>query len=281
MGTTPPSDVESDRPIRRSGGPKPSVPRSRLASRVDRALRSAIAGEPHVAVSAKVSELLGEAGPVSSTIRAALTSAGPSLSVQLRVTEAFRAGGLVDELLNSLVHPDPEIRIAAAQLCGALRLTDAVPWLDDLLRDPSLKVRGAAMRALGQLGGRRAVEVLISAVDRFPQARLAIELSRAASDIDIEALLRQPVSVQAAVVAVLACGLRKDRLRVPALVGIANDLRWPTEVRAAACRALAIMDDPSSTAVLSRLIDDPHAEVRAAAAKAHHRSRSAGQGGPG
>ena len=244
-------------------------------------LSSAIAGEQHVAVNARASELLAEAGPVASTIRAALNRAGPSLSVQLRITDAFRASGLVDELLNSLVNPDPDIRIAAAQLCGALRLTDAVPWLDDMLSDPSPKVRDAAIRALGHLGGRRAVEVLISAVGRFPQSRLAIELSRAASDLDIEALLRQPVSVQAAVLAVLACGLRKDRFRVPALVGIANDLRWPTEVRAAACRALAIMDDPSSLAVLHRLIDDPHAEVREAAAKAHHRSNSAGRGSTG
>ena len=238
-------------------------------------LSSAIAGEPHVAVNAKASELLAEAGSVASTIRSALISAGPSMSVQLRVTQAFRASGLIDELLNSLVNPDPDVRIAAAQLCGALRLTDAVPWLDEMLRDPNPKVRDAAIRALGHLGGRRAVEVLISAVDRFPQARLAIELSRAASDLDIEGLLRQPVSVQAAVAAVLACGLRKDRFRVPALVGIASDVRWPTEVRAAACRALAIMDDPSSLAVLSRLIDDPHPEVHQAAAKAHHRSRNA------
>src|SRR2546430_13399577 len=48
--------------------------------------------------------------------------------------------------------------------------------------------------------------------DGIPLYRLAIALSRAASDVDIEALMRQPASERAAVATVLACGLRRDVL---------------------------------------------------------------------
>ena len=117
--------------------------------------------------------------------------------------------------MNALVSPIPDVRIAAARLCGALRITDSVPWLADLVEDSKAEgARGRRSALLGELGGHRAVDALMAAADRIPQHRLAIELARAASDMDIEALMREPASVQAAVVTVLACGLRHDTLRV-------------------------------------------------------------------
>jgi hypothetical protein len=256
-----------------------SAPRSRLAARVDRVLGAALTGERGVSLNATASELLAESGPVATVIKAAFDRAAPGLTGHLSVTQAFTSAGLDTELVNSLVSSDPKIRIAAARLCAALRLTDAVPWLGDMAGDSNPKVRDAAIRALGRSGGHRAVDILMKAVDRIPQYRLAIEVSRAASDLDIETLMRKPASVQAATVTVLACGLRKDRLRVASLLGIAHDRRWPTTVRVAACRALAMIGDPATAVALRNLTAEPDASVREAAAKAHQRFQRAGQAG--
>jgi hypothetical protein len=265
------SDLESDRHAKRPGGSQPGVARSRLAARVERLVGAAIAGDAHVSLNFKASELIAEARPVAAAISDALDRGGHGVMARWRVAQALRPTGLGDELLNSLVDPDSRVRIAAARLCGALRMTDSLPWLADMLRDPKPTVRDAAARALGQVGGRRAVEGLMSASDRVPQHRLAIELAHAASDMDIEALMREPASVQAAVVTVLACGLRHDRLRVVPLSAIAQDRRWPARVRAAACRALAMIGDPATADGLRGLTGDPDAGVRTAAAKAQRR----------
>ena len=120
-----------------------------MAARVERILTAAVAGEPHVSLNMKASELLAEADQVAEAISAVLERAGPGMIGQLRVTQALKPTGLGDELLNSLVDPDPNIRIAAARLCGALRMTDAQPPLADLMGDPKPNVRSAAVRALG------------------------------------------------------------------------------------------------------------------------------------
>jgi HEAT repeats len=270
LGSKPPNDSESERPTRRSGSVRAGAPRSRLASRVERVLSTALAGEPRTTLNVKASELLAEAGPVAEVIGAAFDQAS-DLAGHLRVSGTFSSSGLDAELVNSLVSHDPDIRIAAAQLCAALRLTDAVPWLGDLMEDPNPRVRDAAIRALGRSGGHRAVDILMAAIDRFPQHRLAIELSRAATELDIEMLIRKPVTLKAAVVAVLACGLRKDRLRTNLLLGIAHDRRWPAEVRVAACRALGMIGDPATDVGIRGLMADPEPSVQEAAGKANRR----------
>jgi HEAT repeat protein len=250
-----------------------------LAARVDRILNAALAGEPHVALNVKASELLADSAPVASAINAVLERAGPGITGHWLIAQALRPNGLESELLNSLVDPDPQVRIAAARLCGALRVTDSLPWLADLIRDPKPGVREAAVRALGHLGGSRAVDALMSAADRIPQYRLAIELAHAASDMDIEALMREPASVQAAVVTVLACGLRRDPLRVGALNAIVHDRRWPARVRAAACQSLGMIGDASTADALRNMTGDPDAGVRLAATKAQRRYRPSAEAG--
>ena len=140
------------------------------------------------------------------------------------------------------------------------------------------RVWEAAARALGRLGGHRAVDVLMGAADRIPQHRLAIEVARAASDMDIEALMREPASVQAAVVTVLACGLRHDNLRVGSLSAIAQDRRWPSRVRVAACRSLGMIGDGSTSVALDRLAREPDAALREAAVDAQRRVTAAAKG---
>jgi len=97
--------------------------------------------------------------------------------------------------------------------------------------------------------------------------------------VDIEAVMRKPPSERAAVATVMACGLRKDFLRVPSLLGIAHDRRWPQQVRLAACRALTMISDPAATGALRRLADtEPDPMVKAAAERAHKRLvRAAGR----
>jgi len=214
-------------------------------------------------------------------IVAALEQAGPGLTGQWRITEPFRRSGLGDELLNSLVNPNPITRAAAARLCGALRLTGSVIWIEDLIQDKNPKVREAAIRALGLIGGRRAVEALMAAADKIPTHRLAIALSMAASDLDIEALMRRPESEKAAVVTVLACGLRRDTLRVPPLLGIAHDRRWPKPVRIAACKSLGMIADPASSDGLRTLVQrEPDADVKKAGMRAQRRLHASAEAGP-
>ena len=217
-------------------------------------------------------ELLAEPLPVAEVIAAALRRQDTDLSAEWRVQDAFRRSGLSEELSNALVAPNPLTRVAAARLCGALRMTESVAWIEDLIRDPNPKVKEAAIRALGQLGGHRAVEALVGNEERIAVYRLAIALSRAASDIDIEALMRQPKNEKVAVVTVLACGLRRDDLRVAPLLGIARDRRWPQQVRVAACKALGMIGDSSPVEGLTRLAEgDPVPAVKDAAGRARQR----------
>jgi HEAT repeat protein len=254
--------------------------RSPLAARLDQVLAAAIDGQP-VVLNVPAAELLAEVEPVALAVTRALDRAGPSLGKQWRVIQAFRRAGLGGELLDALASPDPKLRIASARRCGALRLGEAVPWLGDLLSDADADVQEAAMRALGKTGGGRAVEILVGGAEQLPQCRLAIELSRAASDVDLETLLRRNSSVKGTVLIVLACGLRGGTLRVPRLIAMAQDRSGEPELRMAACRALSMIRDPATADMLRGLANDPDPGVKAAAARARMRINSARKLGRG
>ena len=261
------AEIDLQRLTKRSGAHS-RAQRSRVAGRVERVLDAVLAGENRVPLNVGASELLSEPGPVGEVIEAALGQAGPGLTGQWRLAQPFRESKVSDELLNSLVSPNPLTRAAAAQLCGALRLTESVLWIEDMLRDKNPKVRDSAIRALGRMGGRRAVEALMTSIDRIAMHRLAITLAQAATDLDIELLMRQPASEKAAVVTVLACGLRHDHLRVPPLLGIAHNSRWPKAVRRAACLSLGMIGGKGA-ADLGALADlDPDADIKKVAARA-------------
>jgi HEAT repeat protein len=228
-----------------------------------------------VTLDVKASEMLAEAEAVAQVISAALERAGTGLATQLTVTNAFRRSGLEADLVDSLGDPDPGVRIAGARICGALRLPDSVPWLAELLDDPNPAVSEVAVRALGQAGGRRVVEALMSRADRLPRYRVAKELSRAASDIDLESLLRETVSARATVTVVMACGLRGDALRAPLLVKMAQDRQCETEIRVAACRAVAMIGDPAGADAMRMLATDPDPTIRKAAVRARMRISAA------
>jgi hypothetical protein len=242
-----------------------------VAGRVERVLNAVLAGEKGVVLNVSAADLLSEPGPVSDVIVTALAQAGPGLTGQWRLIEPFRRSRASDELVNSLVSPNPITRSAAARLCGALRLTESVMWIEDLIQDKNPKVRDAAIRALGRMGGRRAVDALMASIDRVAIHRLAITLAQTATDLDIEGLMRQPASEKAAVVTVLACGLRHDHLRVPPLLGIAHDSRWPKAVRRAACLSLGMIGGKGAADLRSLAELDPDADIKKAATRAQLR----------
>jgi HEAT repeat protein len=243
-----------------------------VAARLDRAIASALSGERSAMLNVTGQELLAEAVPVAGTIGAALDRPDVGVAGHWALHELLRRSLVYNDLVNALQSPNPLTRSAAARICGAARLPDAVIWLGDLVQDPSPAVREAAVRALGRHGGRRAVELLVTSGTSVPLHRLAMALADAASDIDIEAQMRQPVSEHAAVATVLACGLRRDALRIPPLLGIAHDRRWPVKVRQAACKALAMIADRSAADGLGRLAEaDPDPAMKNLAHKAHRR----------
>jgi HEAT repeat protein len=269
-----------DSQVRSNGSnTRPAIPagsraatRSRVAGRLERVLNTALNGERAAVLNVTSSELLAEPEAVVAVMEAALHQPGTGVMSHWLAQELLRRSRLHEELLNALASPNPVTRAAAARVCGAARMTEAAIWLADLLDDKSPRVREAAVRSLAMLGGRRAVETLMAASDTIPLYRLAIALSRAATDVDIEALMRKPASEEAAVATVLACGLRGDVLRVSPLLGIAHDRRWPKRVRVAACKALATIGDRAAADGVGRLAaNDPDAGVKRAAEQAHDR----------
>lgn len=249
-----------------------AVTGSRAARRLDRVLYAAVNGDRAAVLDVPAKELLAEPEVAARSISAVLDRPGSGVKAHMMIDELLRRSNLHDPLLDALGSDDPATRAAAARICGAARLTESVLWISDLIHDEDPSVSDAAVRSLGRLGGRRAVEELISSSDAISLHRLAISLSKAASDIDIEALMRKPASLEAAVATVLACGLRRDVLRVPPLLGIAHDQRWPRDVRLAACKALAIIGDRGAADGLHRLADkDPDSHIRDAARRAHKR----------
>ncbi len=226
-------------------------------------LTTALGGDPRVVLNVKSSEVLAEPGGGAEGISAALESAGNGLMAQLNVTHTFRRSGLEPDLLNTLASPDPAVRMAGARLCGALRLPDAVPWLSDLLDDPNPAVRDVAIRSLANAGGRRAVAALLARADRLPSYRLAKALAQAASDIDLESLVRESSSAQIKVTVLMACGLRRDALQVPLLVRMALDRECETQIRVFGADGMRM------------LASDPDEAVRKAAVRARMRISAA------
>lgn len=246
--------------------------RSRAAGRVDKALQMALGGDPSAALNITAAELVAESVPVAAVMEQALAGPGAGVIHHVRLHELLRRSQVYDDLINALQDRNPLTRAAAARLCGAARIPEAVIWMGDLIADPSPKVREAAIRSLARLGGRRALEILTGAGDRIPLHLLSIAVYRGASDVDIEALMRRPVSEHAAVATVMACGLRRDALRIPPLLGIAHDRRWPKQVRLAACRALAMIGSRAAADGLGRLVEtDPDPTMKQAAERAHKR----------
>lgn len=84
---------------------------------------------------------------------------------KMRISAVFAMGRNADTYWNEIVmaeleSPNPAMRFEAARACGELESAEAVPKLIRLIGDPDREVQGAAIWALGQIGGEEARQVL-------------------------------------------------------------------------------------------------------------------------
>jgi len=98
-------------------------------------------------------------------VREIIEAAYQDETQEMRVSAVFAMGRSIDPywgetLLRELKTPDPEMRYEAARACGELELKEAVPTLARLINDADREVQGAAIWALGRIGGRGARGVL-------------------------------------------------------------------------------------------------------------------------
>ena len=84
---------------------------------------------------------------------------------RMRTSAVFAMGRSADPdwsdlVINELESSRPEMRYEAAMACGELELAVATPLLANLVNDPDREVQGAAIWALGQIGGSEARRIL-------------------------------------------------------------------------------------------------------------------------
>ncbi len=182
----------------------------------------------------------------------------------------YRGLGLLDAELARLRRGSRRRRIEAAANLGTLRSPTALPALVRALDDRDTGVRTAAVRAVGEVGGAKALTALVGmlgdpsrAVARRAEEILAEKGREIAGEI--VAYLRetdQPAGRQAAVE--LLGWLRAPEAAPPllALVGDPND-----ELRIRAVKAAAAIGDPRFLEPFHALLADPRWEVRCQAAK--------------
>lgn len=186
-----------------------------------------------------------------------------------------------DAIVDALIATPSATRELATQLCGRLHLEEAVPWLEVRLLDRNRRVRHAAARALGRIGGVRSAEALLRADGRarIPRSRLCIELAKAAPRLFLEQAVADPDWAAQRPEIIIALGLRRHgRVSVATLlaevpVGSAAELL-------ALCHVIAKLGDRSAVPWLFGLLDHDDRAVRAAADHALQRIHRTAFGRP-
>ncbi len=211
-------------------------------------------------------------------------------------TQRFGRGLLLHRLSTGL----PQVRAAAAVELGRRRDSNAVPALIEMLEGASVgsnrEAGEAIVQALGDIGDRRAVPVLLGLLSsRGPLQRGAIRALGQIGDeraLDpIAALLSRPSLSRDAVTALLRLGPRVlirvvSLLRDPSTAGSACELlgrlgdrraMWPmvqalnsprAAVRRKCARALGRLGDSRAQQALHGLLQDPDTSVRGRALSA-------------
>jgi HEAT repeat protein len=140
---------------------------SAALTRVEAALLRA-ADDPDEDVRLRVLETLGYSSrpEVPALIRRAYESESESRRRSALLAMARSADEVwAPEVLSELRSPSPTLRLEATKTAGELELQESVPDLIDLLEDGAPGIRRAAIWALGQVGGKRAADVLNRLLD--------------------------------------------------------------------------------------------------------------------
>ena len=194
-----------------------------------------------------------------------------------RVVRGLAVSGALDRILDDLAGRDRELRLRSVRLAGVLRIEAAAPWLEPLLASSQPRLRGAAARALGRIGGVRAADALVRGLGwrRGSTARLVMELARAAPDLYLEDRMADARYRRVRASLVLAAGLRKRRTSLPVLLELLE--KGSRTERAMSARAIGWIGCQDAGAPLVYALTDPEWQVRSAAVKALGGLRGVGE----
>ncbi len=120
--------------------------------------------------------------PVPSALAAALIGASQDDDGRVRREALFTLGTIAASLTPEeaaslaalLKHDDPGTREAAAAVAGRLRLKSAADAVIEAINDRDARVKAAAMRAIGQIADRRAVQALTDQLAHYKRGDLAL-----------------------------------------------------------------------------------------------------------
>ena len=242
------------------GGPVSGVRRRLAVARVRAAFASG-GRLPHL-------DLARDANGTAEALLALLQGTGPSSSLLWWIRSDLQRTGTTGRILDGLAAAAREERARSAQLAGALRLQEAIPWLGRLLATADSPLQGTAAHALGTLGGAASADALVRGLywRRGGRRRIVIELARAAPDHYLEAAVFNPDLGDVRVELAIALGLRRRRTGVPVLVQLYGE--GSRSERAVACTALGWAGDEGALPTLNHALGDAAGQVREAAARA-------------
>jgi HEAT repeat protein len=217
---------------------------------------------------------IGDARAVAALSALASTPGVHTPSFALRGLAAMRDARAVDPATAIVTRRDADVRVrvAAVRALGELRAAPAVAALIKVLDDPATPRNLAVeiVTALGAIGDRRAVDAVLDRLtDRWPAMRAAAFTSAARLDPESFPLVfsgfepDKDWSVRAAVASALAT-LPADRVRA-AVMDLTSDP--DVRVQGPALEALVRVGGPEVTPRLFAALDAPDFAVRATAAR--------------
>lgn len=205
-------------------------------------------------------------------------------ALQLRLRAAIEGLGRAHpQILADLVKSnDDTVVIGASRLAGQIGLSQAVPAISELLRNPSMPVRRAAVEALVQIKSGAALDALQTALEdnerevRIAAARglgaLRYQPARARLEEVLQGKIVRDADLTEKIAFFEAFGAVANAESVSMLDKLLNGKsllrKQSPELRACAAMALGKVGTPASRSSLERASGDPNPMVRNAVMKA-------------
>ncbi len=162
----------------------------------------------------------------------------PEISKQ---TETELNLNTVDALIKSLSERDPFVRAIGCEVLGKMREKKALKQIMMLLKDPSKYVREKAAIALGQIGDKRAVPILVEVLEKDDAEEVRVTIAG-------------------------VLGHLRDREAVPVLIKTLEDPSPTARMKSAI--SLGLIGDVNAITPLYKVLKDPHELVRKYACEA-------------